>query len=164
MPSFLRTIRFRLTLWYVSFLMIVVLALLIGLNLTVGSTVAVPSSAGAPSQAQSVPPDNNFKDNVRKDSILGAAVALAAGSIGTYILSGTILKPIDRVTALANSPSIILADEPTGNLDSGTGSRIVDLLHSLTSEARTVIVATHSAEVAAKADRVLEMVDGHLRK
>ena len=101
MPSFLRTIRFRLTLWYVSFLMIVVLALLIGLNLTVGSTVAVPSSAGAPSQAQTVPPDNNFKDNVRTDSILGAAIALVGGSIGIYILSGTILKPIDRVTALA---------------------------------------------------------------
>ena len=78
-------------------------------------------------------------------------------------LSGGEQQRVAIARALANSPAIILADEPTGNLDSGTGSLIVDLLYSLTSEARTVIVATHSAEVAAKADRVLEMVDGHLR-
>jgi len=62
--------------------------------------------------------------------------------------------------ALANDPAIILADEPTGNLDSKTGKRIVELLHSLTKEGRTVIVATHSADIAARADMVLEVKDG----
>ena len=77
-------------------------------------------------------------------------------------LSGGEQQRVAIARALVNNPSIIIADEPTGNLDSKTGSLIVDLLYSLTGEGRTVIVATHSAEVAAKADRVLEMVDGHL--
>ncbi len=77
-------------------------------------------------------------------------------------LSGGEQQRVAIARALANNPSIIIADEPTGNLDSRTGYLIVDLLYSLTGEGRTVIVATHSAEVAAKADRVLEMVDGHL--
>jgi len=77
-------------------------------------------------------------------------------------LSGGEQQRVAIARALANNPSIIIADEPTGNLDSRTGSLIVDLLYSLTGEGRTVIVATHSAEVAAKADKVLEMVDGHL--
>ncbi|MGE5223834.1 MAG: ABC transporter ATP-binding protein [Omnitrophica WOR_2 bacterium] len=77
-------------------------------------------------------------------------------------LSGGEQQRVAIARALANNPSIILADEPTGNLDSRTGSLIVDLLYSLTMEGRTVIVATHSADVAAKADIVLAMVDGHL--
>ena len=62
--------------------------------------------------------------------------------------------------ALANDPSIILGDEPTGNLDSKTGKRIVELLYSLTKDGKTVIVATHSADIAARADMVLAMEDG----
>jgi len=77
-------------------------------------------------------------------------------------LSGGEQQRVAIARALANNPSIIIADEPTGNLDTRTGTLIIDLLYSLTEEGRTVIVATHSAEVAAKADMVLEMVDGHL--
>lgn len=77
-------------------------------------------------------------------------------------LSGGEQQRVAIARALANNPSIILADEPTGNLDSRTGSLIVELLYSLTQEGKTVIVATHAAEVAAKADIVVEMVDGHL--
>ena len=62
--------------------------------------------------------------------------------------------------ALANDPSIILGDEPTGNLDSKTGKRIVEILYGLTKEGKTVIVATHSTEIATRADMVLEMTDG----
>lgn len=105
MPSFLRTIRFRLTLWYASFLMIVVVALLIGLNLRVENTVAFPRPSGTASQVQTVPLDTNFKNVVRKDSILGAVIALIVGSVGIYFLSGSILKPIDRVTSLARRSS-----------------------------------------------------------
>jgi ABC-type lipoprotein export system ATPase subunit len=77
-------------------------------------------------------------------------------------LSGGEQQRVAIARALANDPPLILADEPTGNLDSKTGANIVELLNSLVGEGKTVIVATHSAEIAAKADIVLEMVDGQL--
>jgi len=104
-PPFMRTIRFRLTLWYVSFLMIVVIALLIGLNIRVGSITAIPMPSNSASQVQSVPQDNSFKNEVGKFSIMGAMIALVVGSVGIYLLSGSILKPIDRVTSLAKRSS-----------------------------------------------------------
>ena len=75
-------------------------------------------------------------------------------------LSGGEQQRVAIARALANDPPIILADEPTGNLDSKTGKRIVELLNSLAREGKTVIIATHSTEVAAKADIMLEMIDG----
>jgi len=75
-------------------------------------------------------------------------------------LSGGEQQRVAIARALANDPSIILADEPTGNLDSKTGKRIVEILYSLTKEGKTVIVATHSTEIATRADMVLEMTDG----
>jgi putative ABC transport system ATP-binding protein len=77
-------------------------------------------------------------------------------------LSGGEQQRVAIARALANGPAIVLADEPTGNLDSKTGARIVELLHTITQEGRTVIVATHDADVAARADVVLEMKDGKL--
>jgi len=64
--------------------------------------------------------------------------------------------------ALANNPPIILADEPTANLDSKTGRLIIDLLQALRRDDRTVIIATHDVDVAAKADAILEMSDGQI--
>jgi ABC-type lipoprotein export system ATPase subunit len=64
--------------------------------------------------------------------------------------------------ALANDPTLILADEPTGNLDSKTGQTIVDLLHDLNKEGRTVVLATHDPALAERADIVMEMQDGKL--
>ena len=75
-------------------------------------------------------------------------------------LSGGEQQRVAIARALANDPSIILGDEPTGNLDSKTGKRIVELLYSLTKDGRTVIVATHAPEIATRADMVLEMEDG----
>ena len=78
-------------------------------------------------------------------------------------LSGGEQQRVAIARALANGPAVILADEPTGNLDSKTSTRIVELLYSLTTqEGRTVIVATHDADIAARADMVLEMKDGKL--
>jgi len=77
-------------------------------------------------------------------------------------LSGGEQQRVAIARALANAPAIILADEPTGNLDSKTGKRIVELLHSLTQEGRTVVVATHDADIAARADIILEMNDGKI--
>ena len=78
-------------------------------------------------------------------------------------LSGGEQQRVAIARALANGPAVILADEPTGNLDSKTSTRIVELLYSLTTqEGRTVVVATHDADIAARADIVLEMKDGKL--
>ncbi len=104
-PAFRRTIRFRLTFWYVSFLMIMVIVLLIGLNIRVENISVTPQPSGSPSQVQTVPQDNSFKNAVQKDSITGAVIALVVGSIGIYFLSGSILKPIDQVTSLARRSS-----------------------------------------------------------
>ncbi len=75
-------------------------------------------------------------------------------------LSGGEQQRVAIARALANDPPILLADEPTGNLDSKTGRRIVELLGSLTREGKTVIIATHSTEVAAAADITVDMLDG----
>ena len=77
-------------------------------------------------------------------------------------LSGGEQQRVAIARALANAPAIILADEPTGNLDSKTGRKIVELLHSLTREGRTVVVATHDADIATRADIILEMNDGKI--
>jgi ABC-type lipoprotein export system ATPase subunit len=77
-------------------------------------------------------------------------------------LSGGEQQRVVIARALANDPPLILADEPTGNLDSKTGKRIVELLYGLTREGRTVIIATHDTFIASKADNVLEMEDGKI--
>jgi putative ABC transport system ATP-binding protein len=77
-------------------------------------------------------------------------------------LSGGEQQRVAIARALANDPPIILADEPTANLDSKTGRLIVELLQSLRDEDRTVIIATHDAAIAASADLVIEMNDGRI--
>jgi ABC-type lipoprotein export system ATPase subunit len=64
--------------------------------------------------------------------------------------------------ALANNPAVILADEPTGNLDSKTGRNIVELLSQLSHQGRTVIVVTHDRSIARLADKRMELEDGRI--
>lgn len=65
--------------------------------------------------------------------------------------------------ALANNPSIILADEPTGALDSKTGHRIMDIFHRLHQEnGKTIVLITHSSELAEETDRVIRLSDGRV--
>ena len=66
--------------------------------------------------------------------------------------------------ALANEPVLLLADEPTGNLDSKTGEQVLSLIAGLVEERGiTVVMATHSAEAAARASRVVRLRDGQLQ-
>jgi ABC-type lipoprotein export system ATPase subunit len=79
-------------------------------------------------------------------------------------LSGGEQQRVAIARALANDPHVLLADEPTGNLDSTTGAEIMDLLLSLSGDEqrRTVIVVTHDSDVARRAARLIRMLDGRL--
>jgi len=79
-------------------------------------------------------------------------------------LSGGEQQRVAIARAMINSPDLILADEPTGNLDSHTGEEIIALLCALRAEKQTtLIIATHDAKVAARAPNVLELVDGKIQ-
>ena len=78
-----------------------------------------------------------------------------------YQLSGGQMQRVAIARALVHSPALLLADEPTGNLDSATGNVILDLLRRIATEKKTtVLLATHSAEAAAIADTIVRMRDG----
>lgn len=82
-----------------------------------------------------------------------------------YRLSGGQQQRVSIARALANKPAIILADEPTGNLDSTTGKKIFDLLHGLSrSEKTTIIAVTHDLDIAGKTDRTFHLKDGKITK
>jgi ABC-type lipoprotein export system ATPase subunit len=78
-------------------------------------------------------------------------------------LSGGQQQRVAIARALANDPRVILADEPTGNLDSFNGKRIIELLKKLSEQGKTVIVVTHDRSIAREADVRLEMEDGRIR-
>lgn len=75
-------------------------------------------------------------------------------------LSGGEQQRVAIARALANDPILILADEPTGNLDSKTGKVIIEILRSLVNDGKTVIVSTHDNSIAQTADILIEMQDG----
>ncbi|SRR6266478_1872135 len=80
-------------------------------------------------------------------------------------LSGGQMQRVAIARALVHSPSLILADEPTGNLDTSTGNVILEVLKRLTRDLRTaVLLATHSAEAAVLADTIVRLRDGKIEE
>ena len=77
-------------------------------------------------------------------------------------LSGGQRQRVAIARALVNSPSIILADEPTGNLDSKTGVEIMKIFHRLWLAGHTIILVTHEEDIANNAKRVIRLLDGHI--
>ena len=75
-------------------------------------------------------------------------------------LSGGQAQRVALARALVNHPRLILADEPTGNLDSRTSSEIVSLFDDLHDEGRTIVIVTHEAEIARRARREVVLKDG----
>ena len=77
-------------------------------------------------------------------------------------MSGGQQQRVAIARAIAQAPPIILADEPTGNLDSGSSKEIMEILKELHEEGRTVIIITHDNEIAAQAKRVIKIMDGRI--
>src|SRR5882724_570550 len=81
-----------------------------------------------------------------------------------YELSGGEQQRVAIARALINEPALILADEPTGNLDSHTGQEIIDLLCSLREERKmTLVMATHDSTLASRAEKTIHLVDGQIQ-
>jgi putative ABC transport system ATP-binding protein len=100
---------------------------------------------------------------VRADELLDLVGMTEKASFLPDELSGGQQQRVGIARALANRPQILLADEPTGNLDSETGSEIVNVLETLTHDkGLTLILVTHDPEVASRADRILQLKDGQL--
>jgi len=79
-------------------------------------------------------------------------------------LSGGERQRIAIARALVNEPSLLLADEPTGNLDSKTGQEILNLFHKIHAQGNTIIMVTHDRDIALQAQRIIYIKDGKIEK
>ncbi|MCH7526217.1 MAG: ABC transporter ATP-binding protein [Planctomycetes bacterium] len=134
-------------------------------NLTALENIQVPMLANRRPRPPSVPPyQGGMKGGLERARHLLDLVGLGDRKTALpTVLSGGERQRIAVARALANEPKILLADEPTGALDSKTGAMLFDLLSELQrSMHMTMVVVTHDREVAARADRIVHMLDGRI--
>ncbi len=108
----------------------------------------------------------DLESNERRAHARQLLASVGLGGRATHLpsqLSGGEQQRVAIARALGNNPDVLLADEPTGNLDTATGEEIMALLKSLSTDSgQTVILITHDVEIAANAPRVMRMQDGRL--
>ena len=129
-------------------------------------------------QSYNLIPDFNLFDNIdmplryrgfnakeRKRRITNALEQVGLSSRGNYLrsqLSGGQQQRVAIARALAGEPKILLADEPTGNLDSLMARQVMDLLHQLNQEGSTIIMVTHDPDQARAIGRNIQVIDGQI--
>ncbi len=99
----------------------------------------------------------------RAEELLAYVGLGARGGHRATQLSGGEMQRVAVARALANRPALLLADEPTGELDAATGREILDLFRRLNADGGTLVVVTHDDRLAAEARRVVHMLDGAIR-
>jgi putative ABC transport system ATP-binding protein len=120
-------------------------------TLTVAENVELPARLVGASPAEA--------RRRRKELLERLGVSARADTLPSR-LSGGQQQRVAIARALVNRPALLLADEPTGNLDSASAAEVLGLLRELKAEGQTLVLVTHDARVAASADRVLAMRDG----
>jgi putative ABC transport system ATP-binding protein len=125
----------------------------------------IPTVTAAENVALALVP-RRMSAHERRERVSELLDAVGLANRGDHLpsqLSGGEQQRVAIARALANDPRVLLADEPTGNLDSTTGEEIIGLLRKLCDErGQTVVLITHNAEIAAEADRVIGLRDGRL--
>jgi len=121
-------------------------------TLTARENVAVPLELAGDAEAES-----------KADALLRAVGLAARGHHYPAQLSGGEQQRVAVARAFANRPAVLLADEPTGNLDTATGQQVIDLLVRLNRDrGSTLVLVTHDPALAAHADRVIHLLDGRI--
>jgi putative ABC transport system ATP-binding protein len=120
-------------------------------NLTVAENVELPALLAGMSRAAA--------RERREELLCELGVSARADSLPSH-LSGGQQQRVALARALVNRPAVLLADEPTGNLDSSSAQNVVQLLRDVQAAGQTVLLVTHEARAAAAADRVISLRDG----
>ncbi len=119
--------------------------------LTLAENVMLPLATAKKSKSQ--------KQTMAHEALGRVGLSAKAGRLPSQI-SGGEQERVAIARAIVNRPPILLADEPTGNLDSKTGKEIMDLINDLNREGMTIVMVTHNGEYAKYAQRVLRVADG----
>jgi putative ABC transport system ATP-binding protein len=122
-------------------------------NLTVAGNVDLPGALAGRRRAEVT---------ARRNELLGILGLGDMLSRGPSELSGGEQQRVALARALVNDPAVLLADEPTGNLDSRAGAEVLDLIHAFHHRGQAIVLVTHDHRVAATAQRVVAMRDGRI--